>query len=50
VVYGRRAMALNTRHPRYFWYPLVHDAYRQKDYPRAAEHVLEGLRKAGLNV
>lgn len=35
-----RAMALNPRHPGFFWYPLVHDAYRQKDYSRALDYAL----------
>ena len=35
-----RAMALNPRHPGFFWYPLVHDAYRQKDYSRARDYAL----------
>jgi len=35
-----RAMALNPRHPNFFWYPLIHDAYRQKDYSRALDYAL----------
>jgi hypothetical protein len=35
-----RAMVLNPRHPGFLWYPLVHDAYRQKDYSRALDYAL----------
>jgi tetratricopeptide (TPR) repeat protein len=35
-----RAMVLNPRHPGFLWYPLVHDAYRQKDYSRALNYAL----------
>ena len=35
-----RAMALNPRHLSWYWYPLVHNAYRQKDYRRALDYAM----------
>jgi TolB-like protein/tetratricopeptide (TPR) repeat protein len=35
-----RAMGLNPRHSGWYWYPLVHHAYREKDYARAFEYAL----------
>ena len=35
-----RAMRLNPRHAGWYWYPFVHNAYRQGDYPRALDYAL----------
>jgi TolB-like protein len=35
-----RAMKLNPRHPGWYWYPLVHNAYRLRDYERALDCAL----------
>ena len=34
---AERAMQLNPHHPGWYWFPLVTNAYRQRDYPRALE-------------
>ena len=33
-------MVLNPRPPGFLWYPLVHHAYRQKDYSQALDYAL----------
>jgi TolB-like protein len=35
-----RAMKLNPRHLGWYWYPLAHNAYRRRDYPRALDYAL----------
>ena len=35
-----RAMQLDPRHPGWYWYPLVNNAYRQNDYQRALDYAL----------
>jgi len=34
---AERAMQLNPHHPGWYWFPLVTNAYRQRDYQRALE-------------
>lgn len=50
-----RAMALNPHHPGWYGFTTCINAYRQRRYADALviaqkliEHVLQGLRKAGL--
>jgi serine/threonine protein kinase len=38
---AERAMQLNPQHPGWYWFPLVLNAYRQRDYPRALELVFK---------
>ena len=33
-------MGLNPRHSGWYWYPLVHRAYREKDYAGALEYAM----------
>jgi serine/threonine protein kinase len=35
-----RAMRLNPRHLSWYWFPMVHNAYRQKDYRRALDYAM----------
>jgi hypothetical protein len=34
------AMTLNPRHPGWYWFPFVADAYRRKEYPQALDYAL----------
>jgi tetratricopeptide (TPR) repeat protein len=36
----QRAMTLNPRHPGWYWFPFVTDAYRRKEYSRALDYAL----------
>jgi TolB-like protein len=38
---AERAMQLNPQHPGWYWFPLVLNAYRQRDYPRTLELVFK---------
>lgn len=38
---AERAMQLNPHHPGWYWFPLVLNAYRQRDYRRALELALK---------
>ena len=38
---AERAMQLNPNHPGWYWFPLVLNAYRQRQYQRALELVLK---------
>ena len=38
---AERAMQLNPNHPGWYWFPLVLNAYRQRQYQRALEMVLK---------
>jgi serine/threonine protein kinase/tetratricopeptide (TPR) repeat protein len=38
---AERAMQLNPHHPGWYWFPLVLNAYRQRDYQRALDQALK---------
>jgi len=38
---AERAMALNPHHPSWYWFPVVLNAYRQRDYQRALDLALK---------
>jgi len=38
---SERAMAMNPHHPGWYWFPLVLNAYRQRDYERALDLALK---------
>jgi len=36
----QRAMTLNPRHPGWYWFPFIADAYRRKEYSQALDYAL----------